>query len=143
MTDQGNIFGAVEFYIKGKGIKPILGCEVYVAIGPQEEVRSIKGDINETLVNDRYDEAKRIANNYSGMFGRDKFFFEIQDHGLQQDDMVVPLMKQPSQKTDKDLKKINRSKLDVPEANLIDTSFEYVSRKQGDPVHHAVSGFIQ
>jgi DNA polymerase III subunit alpha len=35
MTDHGNIFGAIKFYnlcIK-KGIKPIIGCEVYVAPG--------------------------------------------------------------------------------------------------------------
>jgi len=33
MTDHGNIFGAVQFFkaAKSKGIKPILGCEVYVA----------------------------------------------------------------------------------------------------------------
>lgn len=35
MTDHGNLFGAVEFYEKASkaGIKPILGCEVYVAAG--------------------------------------------------------------------------------------------------------------
>ena len=33
ITDHGNLFGAVEFYkaCKSAGIKPILGCEVYVA----------------------------------------------------------------------------------------------------------------
>ena len=33
ITDHGNIFGAVQFFKKAKarGIKPILGCEVYVA----------------------------------------------------------------------------------------------------------------
>jgi len=33
MTDHGNMFGAVEFYKKATaaGIKPIIGCEVYVA----------------------------------------------------------------------------------------------------------------
>ncbi|MFH2139126.1 MAG: DNA polymerase III subunit alpha [Candidatus Omnitrophota bacterium] len=33
ITDHGNIFGAVEFYIEAmkKGIKPIIGCETYVA----------------------------------------------------------------------------------------------------------------
>jgi DNA polymerase-3 subunit alpha len=33
MTDHGNMFGAVEFYKKAvaEGVKPILGCEVYVA----------------------------------------------------------------------------------------------------------------
>jgi len=35
MTDHGNLFGAVEFYTKAKdnGIKPIIGCEAYVAQG--------------------------------------------------------------------------------------------------------------
>src|SRR3989338_4235050 len=33
MTDHGNMFGAIEFYEKAQhyGIKPIVGCEVYVA----------------------------------------------------------------------------------------------------------------
>ena len=33
MTDHGNMFGAIEFYEKAQhyGIKPIIGCEVYVA----------------------------------------------------------------------------------------------------------------
>lgn len=33
LTDHGNMYGAVEFYKKAKekGIKPIIGCEVYVA----------------------------------------------------------------------------------------------------------------
>jgi DNA polymerase-3 subunit alpha len=35
MTDHGNLFGAVEFQEKAlaAGVKPILGCEVYVAAG--------------------------------------------------------------------------------------------------------------
>jgi DNA polymerase-3 subunit alpha len=39
MTDHGNLFGAVEFYEKASkaGIKPILGCEVYVAAGSRFE----------------------------------------------------------------------------------------------------------
>jgi DNA polymerase-3 subunit alpha len=33
ITDHGNLFGAIEFYKKAReaGIKPIIGCEVYVA----------------------------------------------------------------------------------------------------------------
>ena len=33
LTDHGNLFGAVEFYqmAKARGIKPIIGCELYVA----------------------------------------------------------------------------------------------------------------
>ncbi len=35
ITDHGNMFGAIEFYKKAKkaGIKPIIGCETYVAGG--------------------------------------------------------------------------------------------------------------
>ena len=33
ITDHGVMYGAVEFYneLKAKGVKPIIGCEVYVA----------------------------------------------------------------------------------------------------------------
>src|SRR5687767_15884933 len=33
ITDHGNMFGAVEFYnaMKSVGVKPIIGCEMYVA----------------------------------------------------------------------------------------------------------------
>ena len=39
MTDHGNLFGAIEFYHKAvkAGIKPIVGCEVYVAPGSRFE----------------------------------------------------------------------------------------------------------
>ena len=35
MTDHGNMFGAIEFYRKANdaGIKPIIGCEAYMALG--------------------------------------------------------------------------------------------------------------
>ncbi len=33
ITDHGNMFGAIEFYLeaKSRGIKPVIGCEVYIA----------------------------------------------------------------------------------------------------------------
>ncbi len=39
VTDHGNLFGAMEFYsqVKSSGIKPIIGCEVYVAPGSRFE----------------------------------------------------------------------------------------------------------
>ncbi len=44
MTDHGNMFGAIEFYdeCKAQGIKPIIGCEVYVAPGSRFD-KDIKG----------------------------------------------------------------------------------------------------
>ena len=53
MTDHGNIFGAIKFYslCMKKGIKPIIGCEVYVAQGSRfdKEYRP-KGDNNYHLI---------------------------------------------------------------------------------------------
>jgi DNA polymerase-3 subunit alpha len=42
LTDHGNMFGAVEFYQKAiqHGIKPIVGCEVYVAPGNRLEKKA-------------------------------------------------------------------------------------------------------
>ncbi|MDO9516339.1 MAG: DNA polymerase III subunit alpha, partial [Syntrophales bacterium] len=39
MTDHGNMFGAVDFYQKAykAGIKPIIGCELYVAPGSRSD----------------------------------------------------------------------------------------------------------
>ncbi len=59
----------------------------------------LRGDINETLMANRYEEAKRIAYGYADMFGKDNFFLEIQDHGLDQDKIVVPLVNRLSQET--------------------------------------------
>jgi DNA polymerase-3 subunit alpha len=35
MTDHGNMFGAIQFYqtAKAHGVKPIFGCEAYIADG--------------------------------------------------------------------------------------------------------------
>src|ERR1700727_3026734 len=140
VTDHGNLFAAANFFHKAgtHGVKPIIGCEVYVApdnhknrgsdaersnhlvllCENQEGYRNLiqlvstgfldgfyykpridkdllakhsgglialsaclRGDINETLMADRYDEARRLAYEYSDLFGRGNFFLEIQDHG--------------------------------------------------------------
>jgi DNA polymerase-3 subunit alpha len=46
ITDHGNLFGAVKFFQKAveNGIKPIIGCEIYVAPGSRFEKRSAKGE---------------------------------------------------------------------------------------------------
>ncbi|MGC2625395.1 MAG: DNA polymerase III subunit alpha [Candidatus Udaeobacter sp.] len=39
MTDHGNLFGAIEFYQEAQraGVKPIIGCEIYVAPGSHKD----------------------------------------------------------------------------------------------------------
>ncbi|MBN2645893.1 MAG: DNA polymerase III subunit alpha [Desulfuromonadaceae bacterium] len=45
ITDHGNMFGAVEFYTKATaaGIKPIIGCEVYVAPESRFDKKNARG----------------------------------------------------------------------------------------------------
>ena len=59
----------------------------------------LRGDINETILADRYDEARRLAYTYQDIFGKDNFFLEIQDHGLEQDKRVTPQVNRLSQET--------------------------------------------
>ncbi len=45
LTDHGNLYGAVEFYQAAQkaGVKPILGCEVYMAPGDRFEKKAAPG----------------------------------------------------------------------------------------------------
>src|SRR2546421_3033875 len=45
LTDHGNLFGAVDFYLAAQkaGVKPIIGCELYVAPGKHTERGSQEG----------------------------------------------------------------------------------------------------
>src|SRR5437016_10823356 len=45
LTDHGVLYGAIDFYqaARKKGIKPIIGCEVYVAPGSRLEKKSSGG----------------------------------------------------------------------------------------------------
>ncbi len=46
ITDHGNMFGSLEFYTAAKkaGIKPIIGCEAYVAPGDRKYHRQMEGE---------------------------------------------------------------------------------------------------
>lgn len=142
ITDHGNMFGVIEFYeyAKSQGIKPILGCEVYVAarsrldkvheydsrschlillaendIGYHNLIKLVSmgytegyyykpridmellreynegiialsacmsGVVSVNILSDNYDEAKRRAEEFTEIFGRDRYFIELQDHGI-------------------------------------------------------------
>ncbi|MBI4636309.1 MAG: DNA polymerase III subunit alpha [Candidatus Rokubacteria bacterium] len=45
LTDHGNLFGAIDFYLAAQkaGIKPIIGCELYIAPGSRRERGSHDG----------------------------------------------------------------------------------------------------
>lgn len=148
ITDHGSMFGAVDFFKEAKkhDIKPIIGCEVYVAkrsrldrdkdldkdrghlvllaenetgyrnliklvsIGYTEGFyykpridldvlaqyhegliatsACLAGDIQGYLLEDQYDEAKKLALRLSEIMGPDNFFLELQDHGLAEQSKV-------------------------------------------------------
>jgi DNA polymerase-3 subunit alpha len=157
MTDHGNLFGAVEFYeaAKAKGIKPLIGCEVYVS-QKGRHVRNesdrynhllllckdlegyrnlidlvstgyldgfyykpridkdllaskskglictsacLRGDLNEALLNKGYEEGRRLAYTYLDIFGKDNFYLEVQDHGLDLDKQLLPQVFRLSRET--------------------------------------------
>lgn len=142
ITDHGNMYGVIEFYeaARERGIKPILGCEVYVAarsrfdkvheydsssyhlillaendigyhnlmklvsIGfvdgyyyrPRIDMEVLReyseglialsacmaGVLSRNILNNNYEEAKRRALEFVDIFGKDRFFVEVQDHGM-------------------------------------------------------------
>ncbi|TAG11601.1 MAG: DNA polymerase III subunit alpha [Verrucomicrobia bacterium] len=45
MTDHGNLYGAIDFYksCKAQGVKPILGCEIYLAPFSMAEKKELAG----------------------------------------------------------------------------------------------------
>jgi DNA polymerase-3 subunit alpha len=62
MTDHGNMFGAIEFYRKAKdaGIKPIIGCEAYMAPGSRLAAK------DSGLANNDYYHLILLARNLTG-----------------------------------------------------------------------------
>jgi DNA polymerase-3 subunit alpha len=59
----------------------------------------LRGHIAETILADKYDDAKRLAHTYSDIFGRNNFFLEVQDHHLEQDKRLTPELNRMSHET--------------------------------------------
>lgn len=159
VTDHGNMYGAVEFYseAKAQGIKPIIGCEIYVAprsrfdtvhgvdnkpfhlvllcrdntgyqnliklasLGytegfygkPRVDIELLRkysgglialsaclaGEIPRLLLNGEYETAKKTALLYRDIFGPDSFYLEIQNHGIEEQLRILPLIFKLSNET--------------------------------------------
>lgn len=142
ITDHGSMFGVVDFFkaAKASGVKPIIGCEVYLAkrsrfdrdkdldrdrghlvllveneTGYRNLIKLVSagytegfyykpridldllrhhasgliatsaclaGDIQSYLMDDRYEEARKLALELNEIFGQNNFFLELQDHGI-------------------------------------------------------------
>lgn len=84
------------FYYKPRIDKDLLARHAKGLIGLSG---CLKGDISEALAAGQYDEARRLAYTYLDIFGKGNFFLEVQDHGLPQDEQVVPGIVRLSQET--------------------------------------------
>src|ERR1700730_10226398 len=144
MTDHGNMYGAIEFYQAAQkaGIKPIIGCEVYMAPGSMSDKSAtsardasfhftllakdfdgysnlvklvsaaqldgfhykpridkqilaehsggligmsacLKGEINVAILAGDLKKAERSAAEFVDIFGKENFFLELHDHGIE------------------------------------------------------------
>ncbi len=59
----------------------------------------LRGDINEALIERQYEQARRLAYEYQDIFGKGNFFLEIQNHGLEADKVVIPMLSRLSQES--------------------------------------------
>ena len=59
----------------------------------------LRGDLQEALLKKGYDEGRRLAYDYLDIFGKDNFYLEIQDHGLDLDKKLIPLQFRLAQET--------------------------------------------
>ncbi len=183
VTDHGVMYGAVDFYkaAKKRGVKPIIGCEVYVAqrtrfdrvhgldsenrhlvllcennTGYQNLIALVSrswtegfyfkprvdfelleqyheglialsaclaGEIPRDLTAGDYDGAKAAALRYDKIFGRGNFYLELQDHGLREQKMINPSIRQISKETG------------IP---LVLTNDCHYIRKEDSAMHHVL-----
>ena len=85
------------FYYKPRMDKEILSrhAEGLIALSG-----CLRGEINEALLADDFAQATRVANQYREIFGKENFFLEIQDQGLEQEQAINPRLVELSRKTD-------------------------------------------
>ena len=159
ITDHGVMYGCVAFFdaAKAAGIKPIIGCEVYVATrtrfdkvnridgnnhlillcknetGYKNLIKMVSagftegfyskpridkdlleqyhegliclsaclaGEIPQAILAGDYERAKQAALYYRDLFGEGNYYIELQDHGLEEDQVVLPQLIRLARETD-------------------------------------------
>ncbi len=84
------------FYYKPRIDKDLLAQHSKGLIGMSA---CLRGDINEAILADRYEEGRRLANEYVDLFGKANFFLEMQDHDLDPDRTVLPQVRRMADET--------------------------------------------
>jgi DNA polymerase-3 subunit alpha len=88
-------------YLEGFYYKPRIDLDLLAAHSKGLIAMSacLRGHIAETVLADRYDDARRMAHQYADIFGQKNFFLEVQDHHLEQDKRLTPELVRMSQET--------------------------------------------
>jgi DNA polymerase-3 subunit alpha len=84
ITSEASLRG---FYYKPRVSKKFLAEHSRGLIGLSG---CLKGEVAERLMEDNYEAARNAAATYSDIFGRNNFFLEIQDQGLEQEHRIHP-----------------------------------------------------
>jgi DNA polymerase-3 subunit alpha len=63
----------------------------------------LAGEVARALTNDDYDGAKKIAEKYKELFGKDHYYLEIQDHSLSEQKKIIPLILKLGKELDLDV----------------------------------------
>src|SRR3984893_16772191 len=79
LTSEAALYG---FYGKPRVSKDFLSRHTEGLIGFSG---CLAGEVNQFLMEDKYEEAKRTAGFYQDLFGKGNYFLEVQDHGLTPD----------------------------------------------------------
>jgi DNA polymerase III subunit alpha len=77
------------FYYKPRIDKELLSAHSKGLIGLSS---CLRGDLNESILADKYEEGRRMAYEYTDVFGKGNFFIELQDHKLEQDRHLLPAL---------------------------------------------------
>jgi len=84
ITSEASLHG---FYYKPRVSKKFLAEHSKGLIGLSG---CLKGEVAEFLMEERYDAARTAAATYTDIFGKENFFLEIQDQGLEQEHRIRP-----------------------------------------------------
>ncbi len=59
----------------------------------------LRGEVNEAVLADNMKEAERVTHEYQEIFGKENFYLEIQDQGLEQEKLINPKLVELSKQT--------------------------------------------
>jgi len=81
-------------HIEGRHYKPRVDDELLAKYskGLMASTACLGGRIPRQLRQGKLDEADQTAEKYAGIFGRDNFFIELMNHGLEEEEQVNPLL---------------------------------------------------